>query len=372
MIMNLLKHNMRQGIRFIGILLMAVFVHVMAGSPCRALTPAATSIAIPNLSISANGGAVTVSQPANPASVAVLAVSGVAWSATPADAIVATGQSVVYPFTFAHNGNIGILPAQDRFYISVSSAWLTGVYQDAGATIPASGTVDLPPNSGNTYTFYVKITAPAGAVGQTDSATVTVHNDYYETNTTNDPFGDPDSISHNVITAVPDNVAPVLALTNPVDNIELTIDSVAVSGATEPGVSGLYSVSPSGATGTLSIDAGGAFSQTIALDQGTSTITVQVWDAALNTTMDARIVAVDSIMPAADFSSPLSGASIQDTVAIVGSATDTHFTEYALRYGPAQPPRPGAPSLPQAPIRLVLAHWEPGTRRPFTATTLCA
>jgi hypothetical protein len=324
----------KSGVIFSGILLFVLFACVRA----VAFTPAGTNIAIPNLSITADGGAVTVSQPANPASVAVLAVSGVAWTATPTGATLAAGQSAIYQFTFSHNGNIGINPVKDRFYISVTSAWLNGVYQDAGATIPASGTVDLPPNAGNTYTFYAKVTAPAGVSGVTDTLTATVHNDYYQNNGANDPFGDPDRITMTVATTVPDTTPPVLALSSPLANSALTVSSASVTGTTEPGVSGVISLSPSGATAALVVSGAGAFSQAVALSQGTNTITVQVVDAALNTTIATRAVAVDSIVPTVAFTAPAQGSSVEGAVPVTGTAADTNFSQYALYYGPGLSP----------------------------------
>jgi hypothetical protein len=336
--MILIKNKTKQRISFSAVVLFLAAAVILGCAPAAALTPANTNIAIPNLSITADGGAVSISEPSDIPSLTVLAVSGVAWTATPTGATIATGQSAIYQFAFSHNGNIGINPVKDSFYITVSSTWLAGVYQDAAATVPASGTVDLPPNSGNTYTFYVKITAPVNAVGQTNTLTATVHNAYYQANTADDPFGDPDRISATVTTTVPDNVPPVLALTAPADSSALLVSSASVTGTTEPGVTGVVTLSPSGATAALTIDAGGAFANLVALSQGTNTITVQVKDAALNTTTAARTVAVDSIKPGAVIASPAQGASILGAVTVTGSATDTNFTQYALYYGPGTSP----------------------------------
>lgn len=311
---------------------------IFAAAPARALTPAATDISIPNLSIVADGGTTVVDEPADTATVTVLAVSGVAWLATGTDSTVATGQSVVYQYQFAHNGNIGIAPAQDRFYVTVTGTWVEGVFQDAACTIPATSTVDLPPNVANTFTFYVKVTAPTNAVGQSSTTTVDVKNEYYNTNGADDPYGDPDRITAAVLTSVPDNVAPVLALTAPTDGAQLTAAATLVTGTTEPGAIVNYALSPSGNTGSLTVDGAGAFSQSVALSQGSNTITVSARDASLNTTTAARTVVVDSLPPTIVITSPAAGQSLTGALAVTGTVADVNFKEYSLRYGPGLVP----------------------------------
>ena len=311
-----------------------------AGLAARAaaLTPSGTIVNVSDLSITADGGAVSVSEPSDPASFTVQAVSGLAWLTTATDTTTATGQTVIYEYEFSHNGNIGLAPTEDNFYITVSGTWLDGVYQDALCTVPATGSVSLPPNVGNTYTFYVKVITPAGSEGQSSATTIEVENEYYNTNGADDPYGDPDRITHSVITIVPDTTAPALAITAPANGANLTTASAALTGTTEPGATGYYSVSPSGATGTISVDALGNITATVPLDQGANTIGVTARDAFLNTATASVVVNVDSIAPTVAISSPAMSAQLVGLVSVTGTATDDNFQEYSLHYGPGLSP----------------------------------
>lgn len=359
-----MKHKPGAVIKTAGILIFLLLTICMPAQRAGALTPSGTVINIPNLSVSSDAGAVAVSQPANPPSLALLAVSGVAWTATGTDSQVATGQTIIYNYRFAHNGNIGIAPAKDTFYITVSGSWLQGVYQDAACTLPAAASVQLPPNAGNTYSFYVKVAAPVNAVGQSSLTTVTVENEYRHTNSANDAFGDPDIITHSVLTSVPDNVPPALAITTPVHNSNLAFAISTLTGTTEVGATGFYSVSPSGANGALTIDGTGAFSQNVGLTQGQNIISVTVQDAFANPATMTKTVFVDSIAPVAAITSPAAGQAVSGTIPITGSATDTHFVEYSLYYGPGLVPTAWRPITATTTVSVdnnVLGMWNTST-----------
>lgn len=318
---------------------LAVLIALSFFSDARALTPANTVVAISNIQLTAEGGSINLSKPAVTPSITIMPVSGIAWQATATNTAIAAGQSVTYQYRFAHNGNIGIAPAKDNFYITVTGAWVQQLCQDAACTLTATNTVALPPNAGNTYTFYVKVAAPAGSnVGQSSTTTVQIDNEYYHAHNANDAFGDPDRITSSVITNVPDTVSPALAITSPANQWQCNTITVNLTGQAETGDTGYIGISPSGATQTLSVAGDGSFAHTLPLSQGQNIISVTTQDAAGNISIATRTVFMDSYPPVADISSPADFAQVSGAVSITGSATDTHFMEYSLRYGPGQNP----------------------------------
>ncbi|MEW5946679.1 MAG: hypothetical protein AB1742_10820, partial [bacterium] len=261
--------------------LLAVCFFFWACAPALALTPAGTNIAAGAAQATgtdAATGAPLSGASNTPAPVTVLAVYGVEWATTPANAQVSPGTAVIYGYRFRHTGNVGIAPAMDTFYYSATGTWLEGVYVDSGATIPATGAVQLSPNTDNEFEFYVKVQPPAGQSG-TAATDVYVENSYYNANSADDGFGNPDRILHSVVTTAPDQSAPTLSISSPADNSFIVTSAVDVTGVTEAGASVLITVQPSGATYTATLSPSGNFTQSVALSQGANTIAVASTDA---------------------------------------------------------------------------------------------
>lgn len=318
----------------------ALSLFIWSSAPAFALTTAGTVISHPKTTATGvTSGGNTISAESNaPAPVTVWDVYGAQWAATATGSVVAPGSSAMYRYVFRNTGNVGVSSASSTFYYSAAgNSWIAGIYLDAAGTQAATGSVKLPPNTGNEFTIYVKVAPPAGTGVTTATTTVTVQNQYYQAKSANDKFGNPDRITHSIATTTTDNIAPALAVSGPAAGVKLTTSGPNVTGTTEAGATVQIAIATS--TYSVTADAGGNFSKTVALSQGSNTITVTAKDAANNVSAPiARSVSVDSIMPTAVITSPAQNTWMTGSAVIQGTANDANFTEYSLLYGPGESP----------------------------------
>ncbi|MEW6201326.1 MAG: Ig-like domain-containing protein [bacterium] len=322
-------------------LMTIVTMCVWAAVPACALTPAGTQITAPAAAMTGKsaGTGQTVSKTSNtPSTVTVKDVYGVTWTVTPSNSTTIPGSALIYKYTFKHTGNVGISPIKDTFYYTATGTWVAGLYVDAAATTPATGQIQLPPNSGNEFAFYMKVAPPTGADGQSATATVTVKNSYFNTNNANDGFGDPDRVLHTVTTSTSDITPPFLSVSGPSDKTILITSNVDVTGISEAGITISVVVQPASGTHTATVDISGNFKKNIPLNEGDNTITVTARDAAGNTKTETKTVSVDTVKPAAAITFPAADAAVSGTIDIIGTAWDTNFKEYSLHYGPGSSP----------------------------------
>lgn len=342
--------------------LTALSQFMWACTPALAVTPAGTVITHTQATITSTEYPTPIASNA-PGSATVMDVYGAEWLETATGSVVVPGNSAMYKFVFRNTGNLDTASASSTFYYSATGAWVEGIYLDEAGTTPATGALRLPPNANaaalttslpgdpaSEHVFYVKVSPPVEASEQTETTVVTVENRYYQANSDDDPYGDPDSgdplphygspdrAAHSVVTTTTDNVPPVLSLTSPADGEKLTTVGPAVVGTTEAGA--VVEIVAAGSTYSVTADASGAFSKTVSLSQGANTITATAKDAAGNvsTPPEELNVAVDSIPPTALIDSPVEGASLVGSVSVQGTADDTNFTEYSLHYGPGTSP----------------------------------
>ena len=92
-----------------------------------------------------------------------------------------------------------------------------------------------------------------------------------------------------------DTVAPTLTVTTPENNFVTNMNSLVVSGVTNDTTSSPVTVKINGTAVTVGTN--GAFSHTVALVEGSNTITVVATDGAGKTTTVTRTVTLNTVAP---------------------------------------------------------------------------
>jgi len=121
------------------------------------------------------------------------------------------------------------------------------------------------------------------------------------------------------ITVLRDSTAPVIAIAAPADDARFNTTGIVLTGTTEPGASVKVD-------GVAVHNDGGSFCASLSLKEGTSTITVEAWDALLNRAVRTVTVFVDSIAPALKVLGPANGTLTNQTSVVVNGETEPGAT----------------------------------------------
>lgn len=338
--------------------------------PASAVTPSGAQIVQNKASVTSSDiPGTTYSN--TPASVTVDPVYGFAgnpFTATSSIPLtVSQGQPASYTFSITNNGNTTdqvyvILSSLDRSGSSSGAAWSVQVddanpfaagltWQNSGTTsASASGDratsgISLPP--GGASQFSLRITGDGAPYGATMAFSITL-----ETvgDTPSRPAGayagfngqsyaGPGSVSStNVVPTIP----PTVDILSPADLTKTTQTGIAVTGITEPGVTGTITVTGPGtgqtSVSSLAIDGAGGFNRNVSLFAGQNLITVNVKDWNNNSASDFITVTSDPTPPVVSIEMNYEQAGPQ--VAITGKAYDAlnNLLDYTVSYGAGTSP----------------------------------
>ena len=118
-----------------------------------------------------------------------------------------------------------------------------------------------------------------------------------------------------------DSIPPILVVTAPDDGALTNAGSVTVTGLTEPDATAWLLVMRGGSevsNRTIAPDASGAFTATVTLTEGQSTLVLRARDAASNLNEVSRTVTVDLTPPEVEVTPPMSGVLRSSMVVVMG------------------------------------------------------
>ncbi len=292
-----------------------------------ALTPSDTVI-VSTTELKGKANNTTMTKNASSEGVKVAPVSGIQLTASPESRSINPGESECYRYTFKHTGNIGANGQKDKFYVRVMGDWVAGTYIDSNCSTPFPAEVSLPPNQNNEFTFYLKVIPPPDAYGMSKSSEVEIYNEFYRTNSKNDPFGDPDRVLHSLITYSIDNFSPLLAISSPQNGAKFTTSTITIVGLSEAGAELKINdeITP--------LEENGSFNKIITLPDGTHNISFSAKDSSNNYSYATLTVHIDSTLPTALIEYPPQYSTLSGKLVIRGKAWDKNFKSFKLEYGP--------------------------------------